>query len=77
MPEASFTTGLRNLLYALEWWVFGLLAIYVWWRYVRDALRADAAGELEGAGPEGAGPEGAGPEGAEKDAQEHAVTSGP
>ena len=36
-PQASFTTGLRNLLYALEWWVFTLLAIYVWWRYVRDA----------------------------------------
>lgn len=36
MPEASFTTGLRNLLYALEWWVFALFAVYVWWRYVRE-----------------------------------------
>jgi cytochrome oxidase assembly protein ShyY1 len=36
MPTASFTTGLRNLLYALEWWIFSLFAIYIWWRYVRE-----------------------------------------
>ena len=29
----------RNLLYALEWWVFGAFAAFVWWRFVRD-LRA-------------------------------------
>jgi surfeit locus 1 family protein len=39
LPEPDATTGLRNLLYAIEWWLFGVFAIYVWWRYVRDTLR--------------------------------------
>ncbi len=26
----------RNGAYALQWWVFGLFAIYFWWRTVRD-----------------------------------------
>ncbi|GGR44539.1 cytochrome oxidase assembly protein ShyY1 [Nocardioides luteus] len=39
LPEPEATTGLRNLLYAIEWWLFGVFAIYVWWRYVRDTLR--------------------------------------
>lgn len=63
MPEASFTTGLRNLLYALEWWVFGIFAIYVWWRYVRDVTHPEdeddaddsADGSSEGTDGEGAG----------------------
>lgn len=45
MPTASFTTGLRNLLYALEWWVFALFAIYIWWRYVREATSPKAVEE--------------------------------
>jgi surfeit locus 1 family protein len=36
-PKADPTTGLRNLLYAFQWWLFGCFAIYIWWRYVRDA----------------------------------------
>jgi surfeit locus 1 family protein len=35
-PKADPTTGLRNLLYAFQWWVFGCFAIYIWWRHVRD-----------------------------------------
>jgi cytochrome oxidase assembly protein ShyY1 len=45
LPEASFTTGLRNALYALEWWIFSLFAIYLWWRYVRDATSPRPAPE--------------------------------
>ena len=37
---SSWTTGLRNLLYALEWWVFGVFAFWVWWRWLRDSLDA-------------------------------------
>lgn len=37
--KADATTGLRNLLYAIEWWLFGCFAIYIWWRYVRDATK--------------------------------------
>lgn len=36
LPEVSATTGLKNLLYAIEWWVFGLFAAFIWWRWVRD-----------------------------------------
>lgn len=36
LPQAGTFTALRNLLYAIEWWIFGLFAAYVWWRYVRD-----------------------------------------
>lgn len=37
LPEASRFTGLRNLLYAIEWWVFAAFAAFLWFRYVRDA----------------------------------------
>ena len=36
LPQASRFTALRNLLYALEWWVFGAFAAFVWWRWVQD-----------------------------------------
>jgi hypothetical protein len=32
------TTKLRNILYAIEWWVFGGFAVFLWWRWVRDEL---------------------------------------
>jgi cytochrome oxidase assembly protein ShyY1 len=37
LPEASRFTALRNLLYGVEWWVFGGFALFIWWRWVRDA----------------------------------------
>ncbi|MFL6002021.1 MAG: SURF1 family protein [Nocardioides sp.] len=44
LPDAGSFTALRNLLYALEWWVFGAFAIFIWWRHLRDTVqRADAA----------------------------------
>ncbi len=36
LPSPSRFTALRNLLYAIEWWVFGLFAAFIWWRHVRD-----------------------------------------
>ena len=39
LPGADASTGLRNLLYALQWWVFGAFAIFMWWRWlVEDVL---------------------------------------
>ena len=40
VPASSQFTALRNLLYAIEWVVFGAFAVFVWWRYVRDELQA-------------------------------------
>jgi len=38
LPEAGRFTALRNLLYAAEWWVFGLFAAFIWWRWMHDEL---------------------------------------
>jgi cytochrome oxidase assembly protein ShyY1 len=42
LPDAGRFTALRNLLYAVEWWVFGFFAAFIWWRYVQDARAAEA-----------------------------------
>lgn len=36
LPEVGATTGLKNFLYAVEWWIFGLFAAFLWWRWVRE-----------------------------------------
>ena len=38
VPEVSGTTALRNLLYAVQWWIFAGFAFYIWWRWCRDTL---------------------------------------
>ena len=35
---AAFT-ALRNLLYGIEWWIFGGFAVFLWWRWCRDEVR--------------------------------------
>lgn len=36
LPKANFWTGLRNWLYAVEWWFFGCFAAFIWSRQIRD-----------------------------------------
>ena len=49
--EVGTFTGVQNLLYAIEWWVFGGFAAVVWWRFTRDAVLAErAAAEEESSG---------------------------
>ncbi|MDF1604472.1 SURF1 family protein [Nocardioides sp. YIM 152315] len=36
LPEVGTFTGIRNLLYAVEWWFFGLFAAFIWWRWVTE-----------------------------------------
>jgi surfeit locus 1 family protein len=36
LPGAGATSGLRNLLYALQWWVFGAFAVFMWWRWIEE-----------------------------------------
>jgi surfeit locus 1 family protein len=43
LPEPSRATGVRNLLYAFEWWVFGGFAAFIWWRWRRDAVTGVSA----------------------------------
>jgi cytochrome oxidase assembly protein ShyY1 len=45
VPPPPIPTGLtwRNAAYAVQWWVFGLFAVYMWWRMVRDDYRRTEA----------------------------------
>ncbi len=36
LPQSGRFTGLRNFFYAVEWWVFGCFAVFVWVRYLLD-----------------------------------------
>jgi len=47
LPDIAGSTALRNLLYALEWWVFGGFGIYLWWRIVRDLTHPEDADDEE------------------------------
>jgi cytochrome oxidase assembly protein ShyY1 len=42
-PDVSWTVGLKNLAYALQWWVFALFAVFMWWRMSRDQVDAARA----------------------------------
>ena len=41
--DDSFQLDLLNIFYALEWLVFAGMAIYIWWRLVRDDYLAEQA----------------------------------
>jgi len=56
LPPVAALTGLRNLLYAIEWWFFGAFAAFIWWRWQRD-LETEAAADEEAAGDTGSGAE--------------------
>ena len=43
LPNPSRFTGVRNLLYALEWWIFGGFAGFIWWRWRKDATAPEVA----------------------------------
>lgn len=38
LPEPDTSTGLRNFLYALQWWVFAGFAVFIWWRWAKDEV---------------------------------------
>ena len=42
LPGAGAASGLRNLLYAFQWWVFGAFAIFVWWRWLQEDVLGSA-----------------------------------
>ncbi len=39
-PESSWTAGSRNLMYGIQWFVFGLFAIFMWWRMSTENVAA-------------------------------------
>ena len=44
LPEVGALTSIRNLLYAIEWWFFGLFAAFIWWRWLTEADAEEHAG---------------------------------
>ncbi|MGA8986838.1 SURF1 family protein [Aeromicrobium sp.] len=36
--DVSWTVGLRNLAYALQWWIFGLFTVFMWWRMSAESV---------------------------------------
>ncbi len=50
-PDVSWTVGLRNLAYALQWWVFGAFALFMWWRMASENVADRAAPPGTPAGP--------------------------
>jgi hypothetical protein len=34
--DPTWSAGLRNLAYALQWWLFGGFAVFLWWRICAD-----------------------------------------
>lgn len=41
--DVSWTVGLRNLAYAVQWWVFGAFALFMWWRMSAESVAAARA----------------------------------
>ena len=52
-PNVSWTVGLRNLAYALQWWVFAAFALFMWWRMAGEnvAMRRAEDGAESGFDP--------------------------
>jgi cytochrome oxidase assembly protein ShyY1 len=48
--DASWTDGLRNLAYALQWWVFAAFTAFMWWRICRDRI-AEASADASARAP--------------------------
>jgi surfeit locus 1 family protein len=45
LPEVGALTSIRNLLYAIEWWFFGLFAAFIWWRWLTEAPESESEKE--------------------------------
>ncbi len=41
LPDASRWAGIRNLLYAIQWWLFAAFVAFMWWRIVTDLDASD------------------------------------
>jgi cytochrome oxidase assembly protein ShyY1 len=46
LPSPSRFTAIRNLLYAVEWWIFGAFAAFIWWRWRQDATAPEVTSEV-------------------------------
>ncbi len=61
-PEPSRWVGVRNLLYAMQWWLFAAFVAFMWWRIVRDDAGPDGCRPGESRPSESIGDDPAGDE---------------
>jgi surfeit locus 1 family protein len=47
LPSADPTTGLRNFLYAIEWWLFACFVVYAWWKHVQERTSEPGSGQVQ------------------------------
>ncbi|MCC5574729.1 SURF1 family protein [Microtetraspora sp. AC03309] len=54
VPAPTVGSGLtwRNLAYAAQWWIFAIFAVFMWFHFVRDAVR-ESRGERPASGSAG------------------------
>ncbi len=56
-PPGAPVQAWRNYAYAVNWVIFAGVAVWFWWRYMRDQRaaedRAEGAGDFGSAGPDG------------------------
>lgn len=45
LPDPGIWAGLRNLLYAVQWWLFAAFAVYMWWEIVIKGPRPEPSVE--------------------------------
>ncbi len=43
LPDPSRWSGIRNLLYACQWWLFAAFVAFMWWRITTDGSSGDVA----------------------------------
>lgn len=43
LPDPSRWAGVRNLLYAVQWWLFAAFVAFMWWRVVTEPTDRDTA----------------------------------
>jgi cytochrome oxidase assembly protein ShyY1 len=55
LPEAGRFTALRNLLYGIEWFVFGAFVVLMWWRWLGEQLAPSRRTDDDGDGDGGDG----------------------
>ncbi|MBM6402793.1 SURF1 family protein [Phycicoccus sp. CSK15P-2] len=55
VPTPLGPTGVtwRNAAYAVQWWVFALFALWLWWRMVREEHQRTGADHADGSGDNG------------------------
>ncbi len=46
-PTPAGSPRVRNLLYAIEWWFFGGVRAFIWWRWIRDETPGGEADETQ------------------------------